>query len=84
MTSPIRLKSFCPHLGQRCWSGGPLVFTPKTRRSALAAKVFRARLRETEAPSYLPRRLYRPFHRARAGFQIALRSTPRRLKTQDT
>jgi len=82
MTSVCRPKSLCRLLDQRCWIGGPLSSTPKRNIPRSPQSVSETVFREIEARSYLPPRLNRPFHRARAAFRITLRSTPPRLKTQ--
>lgn len=83
MASVNRSKILCPFLDQRCWVGGASSFPSKRDVPRSPQSLIEAVFRETEAPSYLPLRLCRPFHRARDGFQIALRSTTRRLKIQD-
>jgi hypothetical protein len=60
-----------------------LVLSLKTRGSGLPQSLFESAFQETEALSCLSLRPCRPLHRARASFQIALRSTACRLKIQD-
>lgn len=82
MTSVCRPKNLRRFLDQRCWIGGLLSSTPKRDIPRSPHSVFEPVFREIEARSYLPPRLSRLFHRACAAFQITLRRTSPRLKTQ--